>query len=161
MTSDECRAYLLRPHDGEVYGESLFGALATGTTDEDRRHKWRVLARLERETKERITAVLDRAGIVIPGSSASVQRGEADARRLSRVPWRDVMEGFRRELERFVTEFERAEALESSGREVGDLLRHITNHERALLEFVTRELEDRSEHSLQPVLALLRNPNVR
>ena len=161
MTSDECRAYLLRRHDGKVYGESLFGALATGTTDEDRRHKWRVLARLERETKERITAVLDRAGIVIPGSSASAQRGEADARRLSRVPWRDVMEGFRRELERFVTEFERAEALESSGREVGDLLRHITNHERALLEFVTRELEDRSEHSLQPVLALLRNPNVR
>src|SRR5213078_4272836 len=73
--------------------------------------------------------------------------GAKPMRRLSRVPWRDVMEGFRRELERFVTEFERAEALKSSSREVDDLLRHITNHERALLEFVTRELEDRSEHS--------------
>ena len=45
-----------------------------------------------------------------------------DARRLAGVAWRNVMEGFRRELERFVIEFKRSENLDSLSGEVRDLL---------------------------------------
>jgi hypothetical protein len=41
------------------------------------------------------------------------------------------------------------------------ILRHITTHERALLEFVTRELESRPAESLEPVMRLLRDRDVR
>ena len=66
MMSDECQAYLLRRHEGEVYGKALFASLAGATSDADRQKKWRVLARLEQETKERIVFTLERAEIVIP-----------------------------------------------------------------------------------------------
>jgi len=55
-----------------------------------------------------------------------------------------------------VTEFESAEALAPAGDRA--LARHITDHERALLEFTDRELAGRSEDSAEPVLAFLVNP---
>ena len=65
------------------------------------------------------------------------------------------MRGFQQELERFVGEFERAERLAPAGKE--SLLRHVTAHERALLDFATRELEGESRDSLESVVALLRS----
>ena len=161
MISDECKAYLLERHQGEVYGESLFGSLAARTSGEERQRKWRVLERLERETKERIGSFLEGSGIGITGVSESVRRGEGDAERLAGIPWRDLLQGFRKELRRFVTLFEQSEELDPSEAEVRTLLRHISTHERALLEFVTRELEGRPEDSLEPVLGLLRDREVR
>ena len=70
------------------------------------------------------------------------------------VPWPDLMRGFRAELEKFVHEFERAEALAPPAGV--DLARDITRHEQALLEFVVRELDGREEDSLAPIRALLR-----
>ena len=51
-------------------------------------------------------------------------------------------------------DFERAEALAPPGREA--VLQHVTAHERALLDFATRELDGRpAKESLAPVRALL------
>ena len=67
------------------------------------------------------------------------------------------MRGFQKELERFVGDFERAESLAPKGKE--SLLEHVTAHERALLDFATRELEGSGNgDSLESVVALLRSP---
>jgi hypothetical protein len=161
VISDECKAYLLERHQGEVYGESLFGSLAARAGGGERQRKWRVLERLERETKERIGSFLERSGIGTTGISDSVRRGESDAERLAGIPWPDLLHGFRKELRRFLALFEEAERLDPSEGEVRRLLQHISAHERALLEFVTRELDGRPEDSLDPVLGLLRDREVR
>ena len=118
MMSDECKVYLLRRHQGELYGEALFGALGGSATDAGQRKKWLVLAQLERQTKERIQSFLDRAEIAITEPNESTLKGAADALRFAAVDWRDLMRGFRHELEGFVAEFRQAENLDRSGSEL-------------------------------------------
>ncbi len=73
----------------------------------------------------------------------------------AKTPWQDLMRGLQTELEGFVREFEQAGGLAPPGKE--SLLQQVTAHERALLEFVTRELAgDERGNSLEPVTALLR-----
>jgi hypothetical protein len=155
---DDCRVYLLRRRRGEVYGQTLFGRLADSSTDGVRRDKWRILEQLERQTKNRIEALLDRAGIPVGDATEAVREGEADARRLGAVDWQVLMRGFRRELEAFVVEFREAEKLDRSAGELGDLLRYITAHEEALLRFAVRELEGGEHDSLDAVQRLLDVP---
>jgi hypothetical protein len=159
--TDECKAYLLRRYLGEVYGEALFETLAASESDGSRRGKWEVLARLERQTKERIQQFLDRACIPVPELPESARKGKDDARHLARVGWPDLMRGFRRELERFVAEFREAENLDRSGGELYDLLRRITAHEEALLQFVLRELAGGEDDSLDAVRELLGESHAR
>jgi hypothetical protein len=78
--------------------------------------------------------------------------GEKLAERLCAVPWPELMKGLRPELEKFVREFREAENLAPRGEE--ELARYITDHERALLEFVQLELEGREKDSLEPIRAL-------
>jgi hypothetical protein len=155
MISQECKKYLIERHQGEVYGEALFRSLAERATDDSRRHKLRVLERLERDTKRRIGSVLQRLGIDAVDDARSVQRGEADSQRFAGLDWNRLMQGFRVELEKFVSVFEQSESLAASQGEAQDLLRHITMHERALLNFATRELQGLDESSLESVLRIL------
>ena len=158
-TAQDYRGYVIERYQGEVYGEALFRALAEQETNEQRREKWRVLEQLERETKERIRPAVAELGATTEEDPARIKEGEDLAARLAAVPWGDLMKGFRSELERFVSEFEKAEALAPPGGV--ELLRDITRHEKALLEFSVREIEGHEAHSLEPVLALLREPTSR
>jgi hypothetical protein len=148
--------YLEERYQGEVYGEALFRTMAEHCGDVVRARKFRVLQQLERETKEFLVPALKQAGLSATESPERVEEGVKLGAQLAKAPWSDLMGGFRTELERFVGEFERAESLAPAGAE--ELLRHVTRHEQALLEFATRELEGGdAETSLDAVLALLRD----
>jgi hypothetical protein len=128
--------------------------------DPERARKLRVLEQLERETKERLLPALRETGGSGDESPARIAEGETLGATLAKAPWSDLMRGFQTELERFVAEFERAEALAPVGKE--SLLRHVTLHERALLEFEVRESKE-SDHgdSLTAVIALLKTQPAR
>jgi len=53
----------VRAYQGEVLGEALFGRIADRLDDPEQSAKMRVLARLERKTREAIVPSLERAGI--------------------------------------------------------------------------------------------------
>ena len=148
--------YLEERFQGEVYGEALFRTMADLCGDPERARKLRVLEQLERETKEFLHPAVREAGWPGEESAERVSEGESLGAQLAKAPWPDLMRGLQKELERFVGEFEHAERLAPSGKR--NLLRHVTAHERALLEFATRELAGgEGIDSLEPVIALLRS----
>src|ERR1700733_16118132 len=53
----------VKAYQGEVLGELLFGGIAEQLADPDRAAKLRVVATLERRTKEATAPALERAGI--------------------------------------------------------------------------------------------------
>ena len=116
-----------------------------------------MLEQLERETKEFLLPALREAGGSGEEDPERITEGETLGTNLANAPWADLMRGFEKELQRFVEEFERSEALAPAGKK--SLLRHVTTHERALLDFATRELEgSKVGDSLESVVALLRTP---
>ena len=155
--SSDYKAYLEERFQGEVYGEALFRTIADLATEPERTRKFRVLEQLERETKELLREAVRDAGGSGQESPKRISDGKALGAELAKASWHGLMSGFQVELERFVADFERAEALAPAGKE--SLLRHVTSHERALLEFATVELEaQQSSDSLASVVALLRSP---
>jgi hypothetical protein len=155
MASDYA-SYVNERYQGEVYGEALFRTLADHARDEASRSKLRVLEQLERETKELLRAEVAALGLDTRESQERWEQGRALAKRLSDVPWPSFMKGFLGEVQKLVGEFERSEKLAPSGKE--ELLRHVTNHERALGRFAELEIAG-APGSLAPVKALLRAPS--
>jgi len=153
--SSDYERYLEERFQGEVYGQALFRTLADQSDRPERARTFRVLEQLERETKEALLPALQAVGGSGEESLERIAQGEALGAELATAPWMDLMRGFQLELRRFVDEFERAESLAPAGME--SLLRQVTAHEKALLDFATRELEGESD-SLQAVVALLQTP---
>jgi hypothetical protein len=157
QAASDYKTYLEERFQGEVYGEALFRTMARLCEDPARARKFRVLEQLERETKELLLPALREAGGSGEQNPERITEGETLGTTLAKAPWLDLMRGFREELQRFVGDFERSEALAPAGKE--SLLRHVTTHERALLDFATRELEaSEAGDSLESVVALLRAP---
>jgi hypothetical protein len=153
--ASDYKTYLEQRFQGEVFGEALFRTMANLCDDPARAQKFRVLEQLERETKEFLLPALREAGHSGEENSERINQGETLGAALANVPWPDLMRGFQEEFRRFSDEFESAEALAPAGK--GSVLRHVTTHERALLDFATRELEGSMiGDSLQSVVALLR-----
>jgi hypothetical protein len=149
-------AYLIERFQGEVYGEAVFAAMANADPNPDSRYKWRVLEALERETKEYLARALRERGHSAEESNENRLQGDKLGRRLVAVPRALFMTGFRAEVLRFVAEYEQAEAFApADGLAVA---RHVTAHERAILEFADHELAGRGADSVAPVLALLAEP---
>ena len=148
-------AYVEECFQGEVYGEALFRTMAELCEVPQRARKFRVLQQLERQTKEFLLPATREAGFAGDESPERISEGEVLGAQLAKVPWQDLMRSFQMELEGYVREFEQAEGLAPPGKE--SLLQHVTAHERALLDFATRELAgDACGNSLEPVIALLR-----
>jgi hypothetical protein len=157
--TNDYKTYLEERFQGEVYGEALFRTMARLCGDSARTRKLRVLEQLERETKELLLPALREAGGSGQESAERISEGEMLGAALAKAPWAELMRGFRKELQRFVADFERSEALAPAGREA--LLRHVTAHERALLDFANVELDgSQGDRSLESVIALLRAPAV-
>lgn len=150
------RTYMVERYQGEVFGEALFRALAERADGEARR-KWHALEQLERETKEAIVPTLTALGLAVAEDPVRTAEGEQLGEALSKVAWGDLMSSFRGELEKFVAEFEAAEALAPT--EHAEIARQLTRHEAALRDFVIAEIEGRGDASLEPVDALLREPS--
>ena len=148
------RTYVQQSFDGEVVGEALFRKMVMLCTAPDQAAKLRTLERLERETKEMLSAEVRALGADARERSELIEQGEKVGARLARVAWPELMRILRVELARYVAEFEAAERLAPPGKE--SLLRRFTEHERALLEFVDREIAGRTQDSLEPVQQLFR-----
>jgi hypothetical protein len=152
------RSYLEERFQGEVYGEATMRTMAQvcADTDPERAAKLRVLEQLERETKERLLPAVKEAGGSGEPNPARIEEGERLGVQMASAPWGDLMRGMCTEIEKLVDEFERSEALAPAGRE--SVLKAVTDHERALLEFARREIDGNDAgESLAPVRALLRS----
>lgn len=154
--NDDYVAYLHECFQGEVLGEALGAALAASASDPDHRRKWRAFERLERETKERIRRALEARGETVREDPHQRTAAAKWAARYGAMPWDEAMAALRPVIEKYVRSFEKREAqAPADGR---DVARAITRHERALLEFTVRELDGRSETSLEPIVRLLDEP---
>jgi hypothetical protein len=148
-------AYVEECFQGEVYGEALFRTMADLCEVPERARKFRVLQQLERETKEFLLPSVRAAGFAGDESHERISEGEVLGAQLAKLPWQELMRRLQTELERYVREFEQAEGLAPPGKE--SFLQQVTAHEKALLDFATRELAgDVRGNSLEPVTALLR-----
>ena len=146
-------AELLEWYGGEVGGEAFFSALARGARKPELAAKWEKLAPLENVVGGRLLSALGTLGVHIPSAEADVQRGLRSARSYADLTWHEALRKLRPELVGYVRDFETAES--RMPEEMLPLARFVTDHERALLEFVTRELDHNGHHSLDGVLALL------
>ena len=78
----------VRAYQGEVLGEALFGRIADRLDDERRAATMRVLATLERRTKEAIAPALERAGLPTAPDPEMATLAEALA---VDMPWEDFL----------------------------------------------------------------------
>ena len=154
--NDAFRKYLHECFQGEVLGEALGAALAEAAQDPDHRHKWRFVEQLERETKGRIRAALEALGETVEEDPAKRQEGQVWAKGLARLSWSDAMDKFKPELEKYIRYFEKNEK-----RAPADglaIAQHLTQHERALLEFTIHEIAGQTDRSVEPIARLLDHP---
>ena len=153
--ADDYAAYVEARYQGEVFGEAVFEAMAKAREDAGEARKLRVLAQLERETKEALLPAVEETGRSTVPDTEQIEKGRRIGEQMGQAPWRDFVAGMRPELVKLVAEFGASESLADGERR--ELLRHVTAHEQALLDFADLELsEDPAEDSLRPVLALLR-----
>jgi hypothetical protein len=149
----KCLAELLEWYCGEIGGEAFFSALAHNAVEPGLAAKWQRLAQLEQCVAGRLRTVLEARGVQIPSGTADLQRGLSSAQEYANLAWREVLSRLRPQLVGYVRDFQAAES--RMPEEFLPLARFVTEHERALLEFVTRELDQDGEHSLDAVLGLL------
>jgi hypothetical protein len=106
--------------------------------------------------REYLARALRARGCPADESAEKVGEGRKLGRSLVAAPRALFMAGFRNEVLRFVAEYEAAEAsVPADGLEIA---RHVTAHERAILEFADREIAGRKADSPEPVLAFLSSP---
>ena len=146
-------AELLEWYRGEVGGEAFFSALALGASESGHAAKWQKLALLERFVAGRLRTVLEARGVQIPSAAADLERGLSSAQEYAGLTWREALSKLQPELVGYVRDFQAAES--RMPEDALALARLVTNHERALLEFVTRELGQDNQHSLDVVLSFL------
>jgi hypothetical protein len=145
---------LLEWYRGEVGGEAFFAALALDTADPGLAAKWQKLAQLEHCVADRLRTALEARDEPIPPAMADLQqRGRNSAREYRNLHWREALSRLRPELVRYVRELQAAESRMPD--ELLPLAQFVTAHERTLLEFTTRELEQDGTRSLESVLSLL------
>lgn len=154
--SEKYRAYLQECFQGEVLGEALGAVLADKAQDPTQQQKWRCLEQLERETKERIRAVLQALGENMEEDPAKREEGRVWGESLATLSWAEAMAKLKPALEKYIRYFEKNEQLAPA--EGQAIVRHITRHERALLEFTIRELEGQPADSLAPIQQILAQP---
>ena len=150
---------LVERHAGEVYGEAVFRAMAEHTADAETRWRWRVLEALERETKELLARELAARGRTAEPCAQQWSDGAKLGKTLAGVPRDLLWKGMRGEVAKFVAEYEAAEPLAPA--DGAALARHVTAHERAILEMIDLELADPTSDSTGPVRKLLANTPAR
>lgn len=146
------RTALILSYDEEISGEAYFERLATFFAGRSSQALL-LLARIERVTAAAIRPLLDRHGFVATDHSRLRADGLAEANRKSGVSWQELVEGMAVDFPAFVEEFEQVERLApASDRE---LIRVLTDHEVAGIEFARREVTA-DPRSLDPLKDFLK-----
>jgi len=149
--SDGVAKLWVQAYQGEVLGEALFAAIAALLDDEERAHKLRVLAALERRTKEAVALALDRAGLSTDPDPEMLAAAEALAPASAGLGWDQLMASFGPITAQFLALYARIGELDPSERAAADLL---VAHEEALAGFARAELAGDGAHALDAVEAL-------
>ena len=144
---------LLEWYCDEIAGEAFFLALAKSADAPGRAAKWQTLARLEQHVAGRLQSELKARGVAFPAAEIDIRRGQYSALEYADLPWREALERLRPALDGYVRDFQAAESRMPADLRL--LAQFVTTHERALLEFVTLELQGGDRHSLDGVLRLL------
>ena len=144
---------------GEVYGEAFSWELSRLFKEPEYSHKLAVLGQLEHETKVKLMPTVEAMGLSSADDPADIKRGIADAPKFATMSWRDFVTTWADYLASAVGDYEEAENM--SPPQHIDMMKHVTLHEKAMLDFFNLEVEGKSHESLNPVLAILDNPPKR
>jgi hypothetical protein len=140
----------VKAYQGEVLGEVLFGRIADQLDDDGHATKMRVLAELERRTKESIAPALERAGLSTEADPESLATAEALSSAAT-TPWKDLLATFEPITSQFCAMYRRIGELDPSESEASELL---VAHELALRDFARAEIAGQTATSLDRINAL-------
>jgi hypothetical protein len=138
-------------YQGEVLGELLFGGIAEKLDDPDHAAKMRMLATLERRTKEAAAPALERAGLPTapdPGTQATATALLPGALSMS---WTELMGTIGPITAQYIPLYQRIGELSPEEGETAELL---VAHEEALRAFARAEVDGDPATSLEPITAL-------
>lgn len=138
----------------ELVGEAVYATAARFTLRRDRRAKWLALSELERQTKEEIALQITHHGSEVEPRLFELRIGQVAGALLALLPWRLALRLLRSVAQRTVHFWERLERDFPDGDP--EFLARLTDHEHAQVAFAQRELGGNSQHSLDPVVALIR-----
>ncbi len=144
----------VQAYQGEVLGELLFERLASLLDDRSETEhagSMRVLATLERRTKEEVAPALTRAGIPTAPDQEQLDLAVALAEGSVEMSWEDLMSATVAITGQFLPLYRRIGELDPSEHDVAELL---VAHEEALRDFARAELAGRTSSSLNQVRAL-------
>ena len=111
----------------------------------------RVLADLERRTKEAIAPALERAGLSTEPDPETLEHGRGPGSGAAATPWDDLLATFEPITSQFSAMYRRIGELDPSESETSDLL---VAHELALRDFARAEIAGDTATSLDPINAL-------
>jgi hypothetical protein len=141
----------VKAYQGEVLGEILFGAIAEHLADPDHAAKMRMLATLERRTKEAAAPALERAGIPVEPDPDVQATATALLPGALSLTWTDLMATIGPITAQYIPLYQRIGELSPSERATADLL---VDHEAALRDFARAEIAGDRAASLDPIRAL-------
>lgn len=144
----------------EVQGEAVYSALHGAAKTDAERLRWATLLQLETETKAWLRAAMLARGVSVVEDPAERAKGLGAAEQVAPLPWTVQMQALKGALEGdFIPRYQgHADAARARGaREEEALCLYMVEHERAQVEFATRELAG-SPHSLEPIEKFLRYP---
>jgi hypothetical protein len=139
-------------YQGEVLGEVLFGRLARGEPDPDRRSQLELLARMEAATKALAEPVFERNGFDRGDTAVTIATAESVAAEAAELSWEDLLRSIAPVADTFLVRYrELAELVDGEDLEVAEA---YVAHELALTAFARRALGDELGDPLEPILAL-------
>jgi hypothetical protein len=141
----------VKAYQGEVLGELLFGGIAAQLTDPDQAAKMRVLATLERRTKEAAAPALERAGLSTDPDPETEATATALLPGALALTWDDLMATIGPITAQYIPLYQRIGELSPAERETADLL---VAHEAALSDFARAEVDGHATTSLDSIKAL-------
>ena len=152
FTPEEGLAELwVKAYQGEVLGELLFGAIAENLDDPDHAAKMRLLASLERRTKEATAPALERAGLPTDPDPDTQATATALLPGALSLTWTDLMATIGPITAQYIPLYQRIGELSPDERATADLL---VAHEKALRDFARTETDGDPSTSLEPIEAL-------
>jgi len=143
---------------GEIFGMAMYRAIADQQQGAFRRWQWTALLQLEIETGEEMRQLLLRHGLSVTELDESRRAGLAEAARIVILPWHKMMNEFADDLPATVDDYRALERTCSFEGRDAEVMHLLVNHEVASLEFAQAEMLGESQHSINPVLSLLKDP---
>jgi hypothetical protein len=140
-------------YQGEVRGEATFVTLAEHATNEEERATWRMLARLELTTRQRLIPLLERYDLDTTPDPDQRRIGEERGKARAAAGFSVTTKSMTETLQPFLKLYARLEA--EGPPEDRNELALLNAHEIALHEFATRTVAGGGRDSLAPVRALV------